>query len=67
MWLQECSQGSLIIRSLRASEMSYRLGKLFISLDNHHQFGKQALATIILTLAAGDEVDAAKKMDEFSA
>jgi hypothetical protein len=46
--------------------MSSQLCQVMLKIDNRHGFNKQALSTVLICLAIGDEVDAAKRMDEFA-
>ena len=54
---------SRLDKAIIASE---RLAQIYLKHENKHAFFKQALSTVVLCLAYGDEVDAAKKMDQYA-
>jgi hypothetical protein len=54
------------LRWTKAIDVSERLGKIYLKVDNRHGFHRQALSTVILVLAFGDEVDASKRMDVYA-
>jgi hypothetical protein len=49
-----------------AINFSQKLADSMLQNDNRFGFGRQALATIVLSLSLGDEVDARKRLGAFN-